>query len=231
MVRKSALSLNDWFGRRWMALSNCPPAYVTLVHRQGTLPCDDGCCTLFGSSDCRAQTAASLVRADRGETSNGIACVSVRPPYHSNYFYEVSHYLQFTLFLVQHYQFRLELFTTVFPFERATVCHSILARRDLPPTLSYFAPLPLRYGPGSSVGIATELRAGQSCIEFRLGRDFLPVQTGTGAHPASCKMGTGSFPGVKCGRGVLVTTHPILVPRSWKSRAIPLPTLWVTPVP
>ena len=36
-------------------------------------------------------------------------------------------------------------------------------------------------------------------------------------------MGTGSFPGVKCGRGVLLTTHPLLVPWSWKSRAIPLP--------
>ena len=46
--------------------------------------------------------------------------------------------------------------------------------------------------------------------------------------PASSKMGTGSFPGVKCGRGVLLTTHPLLVPRSWKSRAIPLPTLWAT---
>ena len=49
---------------------------------------------------------------------------------------------------------------------------------------------------------------------------------GPGAHPASCKMGTGSFPGVKCGRGVLLTTHPLLVPLSWKSRAIPLPTFW-----
>ena len=29
-------------------------------------------------------------------------------------------------------------------------------------------------------------------------------------HPASCKMGTGSFPGVKCGRSVLLTTHPLL---------------------
>jgi len=27
---------------------------------------------------------------------------------------------------------------------------------------------------------------------------------------------------------VLLTTHPLLVPRSWKSRAIPLPTLWAT---
>jgi len=26
---------------------------------------------------------------------------------------------------------------------------------------------------------------------------FPPVQTGPGAHPASCKMGTGSFPGVE----------------------------------
>ena len=46
---------------------------------------------------------------------------------------------------------------------------------------------------------------------------------------ASCKMGTGSFPAVKFGGGVLLTTHPLLVLRSWKSRAIPLPTLWATP--
>jgi len=44
-------------------------------------------------------------------------------------------------------------------------------------------------------------------------------------------MGTGSFQGVKCGRGVLLTTHPLLVPWSWKSRAIPLPTLWATTGP
>ena len=84
-------------------------------------------------------------------------------------------------------------------------------------------------GQSSSVGIATELQAGRSGIESRWGRDFPSVQTGPGAHPASCKMGTGSLPGVKCGRGVLLTIHPLLVPRSWKSRAIPLPTLWATP--
>ena len=39
------------------------------------------------------------------------------------------------------------------------------------------------------------------------------------------------FPGGKCGRDVLLTTHPLLVPRSWKSRAIPLPTLWATTGP
>jgi len=84
-------------------------------------------------------------------------------------------------------------------------------------------------GPGSSVGIATELRAERSRIESQWGRDFPTVKTGPEAHPASCTMGTGSFPAVKCGRGVLLTTHPFLVPRSCKSRAIPLPTLWATP--
>jgi len=55
-----------------------------------------------------------------------------------------------------------------------------------------------------------------------------PVQTGPGAHPASCTKGTRSFPVVKYGRGMLLTSHPLLVPRSWKSRAITLPTLWAT---
>ena len=72
------------------------------------------------------------------------------------------------------------------------------------------------------------LWTGRSGIESRWGRDFPPVQTGPGVYPASCKIGTGSFPGVRCGRGTLLTTYPLLVPRSWKSRAIPLPTLWAT---
>jgi len=42
-------------------------------------------------------------------------------------------------------------------------------------------------------------------------------------------MGTEAFRGVKCGRSVLLTTHPLLLPRSWESRATPLPTLWATP--
>ena len=83
-------------------------------------------------------------------------------------------------------------------------------------------------GPGRSVGIATDYGMVGRGIESRWGRDFSPVQTGPGAHPASCKMGTVSFPGVKYGRGVLLTTHPLLAPRSWKSRATPLPTLWAT---
>ena len=41
-----------------------------------------------------------------------------------------------------------------------------------------------------------------------------PVQTGPEAHPASCTMGTGSFPGVRCCQGVTLTPHPLLVQRS-----------------
>jgi len=33
----------------------------------------------------------------------------------------------------------------------------------------------------------------------------------------SIKMGTGSFPGVKCGCGMLLTPHPLLLPWSWKN--------------
>ena len=50
-------------------------------------------------------------------------------------------------------------------------------------------------GPGSSVGVGTEVRAGRSGIEPRWGRDFPPIQTGPGAHPASCRMCSGSFLG------------------------------------
>jgi hypothetical protein len=57
-------------------------------------------------------------------------------------------------------------------------------------------------GPGSSVGIANGYALDGPGIEFRWGggRFSAPVQTGPGAHPASYKMGTGSFPGVESGR-------------------------------
>jgi hypothetical protein len=82
---------------------------------------------------------------------------------------------------------------------------------------------PCNSGPGSSVGIVNDYGLDDPGTESRWRRDFLPVQTSPGAHPASCTTGTRSFPGVKCGGGMLLTTHPFLVLRSWKSRAIPLP--------
>ena len=84
----------------------------------------------------------------------------------------------------------------------------------------------------SSVGMATGYGAGRSGDWIPVeGRFSAPVQTGPGAHPVSCTMGTVSFLGVKSGRDVTLTPHPLLVPWSWKSRAIPLLPLWaVRPV-
>ena len=68
-------------------------------------------------------------------------------------------------------------------------------------------------GRDSSVGIKTGYGLDGPGIESRLGARFsAPVQTGPGARPASCTVGTGSFPGVKSGRGVTLTPHPLLVP-------------------
>ena len=74
-------------------------------------------------------------------------------------------------------------------------------------------------GPGSVVGIATGNRLDGPGIGARFST---PVQTGPGAHPASCRMGTGSFPGANGGQGLTLTPHSLLVPWSRKSRAIPL---------
>jgi hypothetical protein len=73
-------------------------------------------------------------------------------------------------------------------------------------------------GPGNSVVIATGYRQDGPEIESRWGgaKFSAPVQTGPGAHPASCTMCTGCFPGVENGRGVTLTPHPLLVPRSRK---------------
>jgi len=71
------------------------------------------------------------------------------------------------------------------------------------------------------------LRAGRSGDRIPVGAKFsAPVPTGPGAHPSSCTMGTGYFPGVKSGRDVTLTPQPLLVPWSRKSRAIPLLPLW-----
>ena len=59
----------------------------------------------------------------------------------------------------------------------------------------------------NSVAIPTNCGLGGPGIEYRWGARFsAPVQTCSESHPASCTIGTGSFPGVKRpGRGV---EHP-----------------------
>ena len=85
------------------------------------------------------------------------------------------------------------------------------------PQLSYFPDLPPLVfhlssawsGSGSVFDIATGYGLEGPGIESRWGARFsAPVQTGPGAHPTSCKMGTGSFPGANSGRGLTLTPHP-----------------------
>jgi len=73
----------------------------------------------------------------------------------------------------------------------------------------------LTCGPGSVVGIATAYGLDGPEIESRWGARFSAhVRTGLEDHSPSCVMGTGSFSGVMCGRGVTLTPHPLIVPRS-----------------
>jgi hypothetical protein len=83
------------------------------------------------------------------------------------------------------------------------------------------------YGQCSVVVIATGYGLDGPGVDSRWeARYSAPVQTGPGVHPASCTMGTGSFPRVNSGRGVTLTPHPLREPWSRKSTAInllPLP--------
>ena len=82
------------------------------------------------------------------------------------------------------------------------------------------------YGRDSSVGIGTRYGLDGPGIESRWGARFsASVQAGPGVHPASYKMGTGSFPGLKRPR-VALNTHPHLVPRLKKEYSYTSTPLW-----
>jgi len=97
--------------------------------------------------------------------------------------------------------------------EVRVVCHpdvmqTISARGEINKTTAqwykYFANFPKLCG-----SLSDCVQAGRSGDRIPAGsRFFAPVLTGPEAHPASCTMGTGSFPGVKCGRSVTLTPHP-----------------------
>ena len=82
----------------------------------------------------------------------------------------------------------------------------------------------------------TQIYLKYMCIQLQLSdmSEFsAPVQTGHGAHPASCTTGTGSFPGVKRpGSGVDHPSPPHLLARLKKVKLYlyspPLPSLQVT---
>ena len=64
----------------------------------------------------------------------------------------------------------------------------------------------------SSVGIATRYGLDGPVIDSRWGRDF-PHLSRPAMRPTST-IGTESFPGLRCGRALTLTPHPLLIPRS-----------------
>jgi len=79
----------------------------------------------------------------------------------------------------------------------------------------------------SAVGIATRYGLVGPGIESRWGEIFHTYPDWLWGLPSLLYNGYQVFPGGKGGRGVMLTTHPLLVPRLRKSCAIPPLTLWV----
>ena len=82
-------------------------------------------------------------------------------------------------------------------------------------------------GPCSVVGIATCCRLDSPGIKPRWGQDFLHLsRPAVGPTQPPVQWVPCLSRGVKSGQGVTLTPHPLLVPRSTKSRVIPLLPLW-----
>jgi hypothetical protein len=79
----------------------------------------------------------------------------------------------------------------------------------------------------SSVGIATRYGLEGPGIESRWGEVFRIYPDRLRGPPSLLYNGYRIFPWGKGSRGVMLTTHPLLVPRLRKSWAIPPLTLWV----
>ena len=77
-----------------------------------------------------------------------------------------------------------------------------------------------------NAGIATGYGLDGPGIEFRTGEIFRTCPDRPCGPPSLLYNGYRVFPGRKSGRGVTLTPHHLLVPRSIKSRAIPLLPVW-----
>ena len=86
-------------------------------------------------------------------------------------------------------------------------------------------------GPGSSVGIATGYGLDGPGMESQWVEIFLTCPDRPCGPPSLLYNGYRTFSGVKSGRGVTLTSHPLLITWSRKGRAISLLPLWaVRPV-
>ena len=84
-----------------------------------------------------------------------------------------------------------------------------------PKTYHFLGCIILQCGPGSVVGIATSYGLYGPGIESRWGRDFPHLsRPALGPTQPPVQWVPGLSPGVKSGRGVTLTPHPLLVPWS-----------------
>ena len=86
------------------------------------------------------------------------------------------------------------------------------------------------YELGSSVGIVTGYGLDGPGIKSRWGPVFSTCSDRLWGPPILLYNGYWVFPGVKSGRSVTLTPQPLIVPWSWKVRAIPLLPLWAVRV-
>jgi hypothetical protein len=123
------------------------------------------------------------------------------------------------------YSWRLSVPVAVWSEASALIASTLTSLVRIPPEAWLFIRA-FYVSRGSSVSIVSGYVLDDRAIGARSpagAKDFLSnlcVQTGSGANPAFCTMGTeGSFPGAKRGWGVTLITHPHLVPRSIVSRS------------
>jgi hypothetical protein len=96
-----------------------------------------------------------------------------------------AHYLLHSCYMFRRYYLAI--------FRELTSCKNIFRSREGPVKC-----MAIKLGRDSSVGIATRYELDRPGIESRWKRDFQhPSRPALGTHPASCTMGTWSFPGVK----------------------------------
>jgi hypothetical protein len=133
----------------------------------------------------------------------------------------------------QNYMLKMKLWCGVFPNQSHETAspdqylHGItLTIQDASSWLNYYTMLLTLASLGSSVSMGSDYGLHDWAIKVRSlaeAKDIsssLCVQTSSAAHPAYCPLDTrGPSPGLKCGRGMTLTTHPHLVPRSRMSRS------------
>jgi hypothetical protein len=129
-----------------------------------------------------------------------------------------------TLFSHLHLHLPNGLLYSIFPTKIRCVSHPhvttvspTVSTLVLPPACCLLRGTNLKRSRDSSVGIATRYGLEGPGIESRWGEIFRTIPDRLRGPPSLLYHGYRLFPGGKGGRGVMLTTHPLLVPRLRKS--------------